>query len=256
MDATLVKEKIDGILNELEMREKKGRLPGIIVGAAIFVGLAALTLAWGSTPADLGGWLALGMVYVMAALLSGFGTYGALCLNAEAKARTCYLSEFTWAEDRETAHSLLAAVNMKLPMFRRLRRKLGIVLPTFRCSLCQSQTKVTRMGEVVECPKCKIKLDVPTHPVCPECGNTSIRIITPEEQVPQAKKDSRGKMAGALMYGPAGLIAGALLDGVKKEAKESSRASRVASCRHLYYCDSCKSKWGTTLRAARRSGLE
>jgi hypothetical protein len=64
-------------------------------------------------------------------------------------------------------------------------------------------------------------------------------MTSPEEQA----RTSKGKLAGTLMYGPAGLLAGAVLDGVKKEIKKPFYETR-------FLCMSCHRTWAIELPPA------
>ena len=49
MDTTLAKGKVEGILNALETRERKGSMPAVMLSFAVFIGLVTLTFAVSST---------------------------------------------------------------------------------------------------------------------------------------------------------------------------------------------------------------
>ena len=108
------------------------------------------------------------------------------------------------------------------------------VTPSFKCS---ASINVESIGQVLRCHSCNEQLKMPTHVACPKCASYSTRIVSPEEQV---KRHSEGKTAGALMYGPAGLIAGAVLDGAKDAVLGNIQKAFKKTKLH---CTACNYMW-------------
>lgn len=140
----------------------------------------------------------------------------------------------------------------KCYMVQRLRKRLRVITRKFACSLCGRAVRVERAGTTTICRKCRCDLRVPYSP-CPTCGNAASIIVSPQEQVPPptSTTDNRGKLAGGLMYGPAGLIGGAVVDGVNRSisnaSKEGFRVLRLAFASHKYRCSACGYLWATLL---------
>ena len=240
------------LVDSLQAKERSFRIPGYITAGAVFLAIAVLVVVRRTFPSDWSGWLAL--VCLSAAFSAAIGglAFWLLCCLVERKSRTAYLNRFSWYEDRESANAVLATIARQQVTLGRLRRNLGVVIPRFRCSLCNAAVAPEHGKPSVDCPQCRVHLAVPYSPTCPSCGHTSSRIVTPEEQVAPIQKDSKGTTAGALIYGPVGVLAGGLLDGIRSGIKEAFRGIAVSFHSHRYECSKCKTKWAVRLQPAKR----
>lgn len=245
------KQKIEEIVNSLDAKERHYRKLAFVVGIVVSIVLNSISFLLGhffgyfSSLGLLVFWLIVSLSLVWAIFVLAFQLVSSFFV--EKRARALYLRTFATPEDHRTADSVLAEVGRSLLTLRRLRRKLGITIRRFRCSVCNSSVKAEYVGQIIQCRRCKTNLQVPVSPCCPECGNEKTRIITPDEQVPPAKGKVGGKIIGGCLYGPVGIIAGAIVDGINSAISSIIRSIRVAFKRHLYYCEKCKFKWGIKL---------
>jgi hypothetical protein len=73
-------------------------------------------------------------------------------------------------------------------------------------------------------------------PQCPRCGAENVQLL---QESSSSGAATAGKTAGALLYGPVGLIAGAILDGMKDGL--TGRGKNVVH----YQCLRCKQEWNS-----------
>ena len=240
------------LVDSLQAKQHRFRIPGYITAGVVFLGIAVLVVVRRTFPSDWGGWLALTCLSAAVSAAIGGLAFWLLCCLAERKLRVAYLDKFAWYDDRRSANVFLATIARQQLTLVRLRRKLGVVVPTFRCSLCNAAVTPEHGNTSVDCPKCRVHLAVPYSPQCPSCGHTSSRIVTPEEQVTPVQKDSKGTTAGALIYGPVGVLAGGLLDGIRTGIKEMFRGIAVSFHTHKFECSKCKTQWAIRLQPGQR----
>jgi len=129
-------------------------------------------------------------------------------------------------------------------------RKAFVITSSFKCSACGASINIERLGQSLRCKKCDKQLKMPLYVSCPSCASNSTKIVSPEEQV---KGHSKGKLAGALMYGPAGLLAGAILDGVKDATVGNIQKSIK---KHKLKCTDCNHIWAIKVPAVEKSTRE
>ena len=263
-----IEQQIVGILNELEAKKSKTMASagiGFFASGGILT-LAAVVMFQLSELEFEGGWAILTVVGVIVLSLATFGQIYASSENRALEGSVLsYTSKFgqDWTQ-RNTADRVLTRMAKPGTVADRLRIELGIktvderrrernerqdarkleearnafeVTSSFRCGVCGAAVNALQFGQILRCRKCSQRLQMPSFVACPVCAASDVRIVSPEEQV---KRSTEGKVAGTLMYGPAGFVAGALRDevedavfgGIKKALKKPKL--QCGACGHSW----------------------
>ena len=270
-DITEIRNQIDAILKAQQKQTDTAAALGFLVGLA--VGGAAGWIAHtsgleGFWPAGVG---ILGLVVAVGAVA------GALSEAAARRAVAAYRQAFPdGSQERQVANGVLAAIG-KPPAAEILCQKLRIrsvkqqrieeekqererksrehareleaarkafpITSSFLCGKCRAAVDVACSGQVVTCGRCGTGLRVPVQPVCPGCASRRTGVIT-ERSTPK-QPSHKGKLASLLMYGPAGLVGGAILDGITNSLTGASSAG--PSEKHVFHCSACGRKWAVAL---------
>ena len=116
--------------------------------------------------------------------------------------------------------------------------------------MCDTPVDISETNQIIQCSNCKTNLLVPEKPNCPECGEADTQLVSPEEQVNKIDSGSEGKLGGAAMAGPVGMIVGARIDEVNKKISEEVRNVKVYLKSPLFTCNECQAKWAFKLPQA------
>ncbi|MFH1918367.1 MAG: hypothetical protein ABIP48_00555 [Planctomycetota bacterium] len=265
-----IEREIVEILQVLAKRQTWGYLMAGLVfffvagGALALVGLLGLRF---SAFEYEGAWAVIGGGSVLALCIAAFvNTVNEY--SACKAAKKWYYEKFPLnSTERRTADRVLAGIEEPEQAANSLREKLRIkrlkqvkqvkqeeeeareakarnpfeITSSFKCSACGASVDVVRLGQTVHCGKCNKRLQMPWRVACPVCVRSDVRIISPEEQV---KPRTQGKWAGTLMAGPAGFIAGAVLDGAKDAVFGGiERSLKKPKCE----CKACGHTWAIKL---------
>jgi len=236
-----IEEQIRGILQTLEA-EDPARLVVLLMLSLLlfFVGVIWLV----------GGGSLVPVLLMAAGALVGVPGWVLLESRNHRRSRAAtqkYNRLFPTPKDRLAAEQTLLQITSDKPPVNAFRRTVGVLTPNFKCAICGKRPKVRDSGRVFYCRTCAQELTPPSLMPCPFCGSSSVTIATPEEQVAAVRDDGRAKTAGSLIFGPVGLIAGALWDVVLLIPKSLSRQLEVAVSSHLFVCAKCKGSWATKL---------
>jgi len=273
-----LKRDIDMFIDTLKKTEKSLNRIGMAAGVGASVVLGILLLIMVSTDREdamsFSEWVVIVVLVIILYLYIGrqigAGVKQLAMIPAEKRLRADYTLRFTNPDVRRSADRLLAAVEVQriflpesghylikeMKILERIRGNLLGITYGFICSQCNAHVECDHMGQVIQCKRCKTELIVPSNPHCPKCGKQTCLIVTPEQQVAPLRNESKGKVAGGLIYGPVGIIAGALLDFIVRLPKLAIRQASVATARHLYYCGECGSKWAVRLPVATELDLK
>lgn len=246
-------QKIARILSGAERGERRCAWIGLTAGLLALAGVALALYASQFVPRDPGEWTGVAVGGFVFSVLVGFSCFWVGCCILESKIRRRYLEAFPWLDERRKANRLLATEVSSVFPLARLRRKLGVTVSRFRCSVCGAKVRVHRIGQIVQCPRCRVMVRVPPVELCPKCGSSHVRLIRPEEQLAPADSHHDWKIGGCLAGGPLGLLAGAVLDDAANRTRSRRRTAKVCKAHSLYYCERCHMKWGTTLDPACRA---
>jgi uncharacterized protein len=100
----------------------------------------------------------------------------------------------------------------------------------FSCARCGRFLDGVHFGAVITCPACQGTIRIPESQACHYCGSGNVRICRPNAR-------GSGAAAGALMYGPVGLLAGGLMDAAKRGLLVDD------SPEEAYECSACRKRW-------------
>ena len=267
-----IKQEIGPILERLSAKENKAGGLGCVVWflvAGLLAALGVLIFQTEVVPTKIP-WV-IGTVAVV--LLVSFVSFGAVYNSIFEPAAKLASSEYDErfppnSPDRKAADQVLA--KLEEPGSAQLRTAVGVeseqevererqereaerkldqaakafeIASSFQCGACGATVSVERLGQSVTCAKCKKTLRMPWRIECPSCAADEVQVVSADEQV---RKDDKGKLAGTLMYGPAGWIAGAILDEVKDavvgDALRSFKKPRLR-------CGNCGRTWAIKIPA-------
>jgi hypothetical protein len=111
----------------------------------------------------------------------------------------------------------------------------------FECGSCNRTVDWMKGARNYVCHYCKVTLMLPSRMTCPSCGGAKIRIMS--------KPQHTVTLAGLLMYGPAGLLAGTVIDNVVGDLKQDMQEKIKDP---VFCCETCKKFWGVKLPVAMR----
>lgn len=269
MDEGEIKQTIMQILQPLQRKIDRSRTVALL-GLLVAVGLAILTY-------PLGGGLGLASAIIGMSVLGILVVVIAISELAEDRAHKSYSKAFPPnSTERSLADRILSSLDEPKLAADAFRKKLvksaeetrraeqakeeaeaalrrmqrardtWTITDTFKCASCDSCIDWRPGGKNNICPECKATLCLPADMACPSCGGTSIGIMS------RPRGTGTGKLAGALMYGPAGLLAGSVLDSVKDGLEKQVR-QKIRN--PVLCCESCKTYWGIRV-PARTQGQE
>ncbi|MCX6054400.1 MAG: hypothetical protein NTZ74_05705 [Chloroflexi bacterium] len=112
----------------------------------------------------------------------------------------------------------------------------------FECGSCNRNVDWMKGARNYVCHYCKVTLMLPSRMICPSCGGAKIRIMS--------KPQHTVSLAGLLMYGPAGLLAGKVIDSVVGDLKQDMQEKIKDP---VFCCETCKKYWGVKLPVAMRA---
>ena len=112
----------------------------------------------------------------------------------------------------------------------------------FECGSCDRNIDWKKGARNYACHYCKVTLMLPSRMICPSCRGAKIRIMS--------KPQHTVTLAGLLMYGPAGLLAGTVIDSVVGDLKQDMQ-DKIKD--PVFCCETCKKFWGVKLPVAMRA---
>jgi len=246
-----VKQKINQFVNELKIKEKRYQKVSTYIGVGLFIlTISAFVFLTDLHIEDWKVWLVLTCFLVGISFAIGYTIFWLFCCPVIRRIGRSYINEFPAEDIRLEADKILYSTILNIETLPRLKRFIGVITSRFVCLSCWKAARFNEAGNLANCKKCKSLLVLPVHhPPCPFCGKKKTIMVTPEEQIAPIR-DHQGVVAGSLKYGPAGILAGGIMDAIYRPFKLAFRSFLVSTKRHRYECKACYKKWAIPLKVA------